>query len=115
MDVDPQVIREAIENPNSPMWTRCCPLRNRQTGSMKRSCTGSKRRPPRMTERPARRCGPPRGTFHVDGYEPGTDGGGRIRFSTTKSEDGKYLIMANGSRAFAIPNGDTPEHTARRS
>ena len=29
-----------------------------------------------------------------------------------ESEDGKYLIMANGSRAFAIPNGDTPEHTA---
>ena len=29
-----------------------------------------------------------------------------------ESEDGKYLIMANGSRAFAIPSGDTPEHTA---
>ena len=29
-----------------------------------------------------------------------------------ESEDGKYLIMANGSRAFAIPIGDTPEHTA---
>ena len=31
----------------------------RQTGSMKRSCTGSKRRLLRMTGRPARRCGPP--------------------------------------------------------
>ena len=29
------------------------------SGLMRRSCTGSKRRPPRMTERPARRCGPP--------------------------------------------------------
>lgn len=29
-----------------------------------------------------------------------------------ESEDGKYLIMANGSRAFAIPSGDAPEHTA---
>ena len=28
-----------------------------------------------------------------------------------ETEDGKYLIMANGSRAFAIPNGDTSEHT----
>lgn len=59
LDVDPQAIREAIETRISPMWTRCCPLRSRQTGSMKRSCTGSKRRPPRMTERPARRCGLP--------------------------------------------------------
>lgn len=31
----------------------------RQTGSMKRSCTGSKRRLLRMIGRPARRCGPP--------------------------------------------------------
>ena len=29
-----------------------------------------------------------------------------------ESEDGKYLIMANGSRAFAIPSGAAPEHTA---
>lgn len=29
-----------------------------------------------------------------------------------ETEDGKYLIMANGSRAFAIPNGNTSEHTA---
>ena len=29
-----------------------------------------------------------------------------------ESEDGKYLIMANGSRAFAIPSGDAPAHTA---
>ena len=29
-----------------------------------------------------------------------------------ESEDGKYLIMANGSRTFAIPNGDAPEYTA---
>ena len=25
-----------------------------------------------------------------------------------ETEDGKYLIMTNGSRTFAIPNGDTP-------
>ena len=29
-----------------------------------------------------------------------------------ESEDGKYLIMANGSCAFAIPSGAAPEHTA---
>ena len=28
-----------------------------------------------------------------------------------QSEDGKYLIMANGSRAFAIQNGEVQEHT----
>ena len=59
LDVDPRRSGRPLKTRISPMWTRCCPLRSRQTGSMKRSCTGSKRRPPRMTERPARRCGLP--------------------------------------------------------
>ena len=29
-----------------------------------------------------------------------------------ESEDGKYLIMANGNHVFAIPSGDVPEHIA---
>lgn len=29
-----------------------------------------------------------------------------------ESKDGKHLIMANGSRAFAIPSGDASEHIA---
>ena len=29
-----------------------------------------------------------------------------------QSDDGKYLIMGNGSRAFAIRSEEAPEHTA---
>ncbi len=37
-----------------------------------------------------------------DRQEPGTDGGRRYGFHH-QSEDGRYLIMANGTRASAIP------------
>ena len=59
LDVDPRRFGRPSKTRISPMWTRCYPLRSRQTGSMRWSCTGGKRRLPRMTERPARRCGPP--------------------------------------------------------
>lgn len=59
LDVDPQAIREAIENPDQSHVDEMLSFAEQANGSMKRSCTGSKRRPPRMTERPARRCGLP--------------------------------------------------------
>ncbi len=50
-----------------------------------------------------------------DGHEPGADGGGRIWVSH-QSDDGKYLIMGNGTRAFAVaaeqPEQDNPLRTA---
>ena len=53
----------------------------------------------------------PRGTFHVtDMSREQMEAAGYGFYH--ESEDGKYLIMANGSRAFAIPNGAAPEHTA---
>ena len=53
----------------------------------------------------------PRGTFHVTDMSREQMEAAGYGFHH-ESEDGKYLIMANGSRAFAIPNGDAPEHTA---
>ena len=53
----------------------------------------------------------PRGTFHVTDMSREQMEAAGYGFHH-ESEDGKYIIMANGSRAFAIPNGDTPEHTA---
>ena len=52
----------------------------------------------------------PRGTFHVTDMSREQMEAAGYGFHH-ESEDGKYLIMANGSRAFAIPNRDTPEHT----
>ena len=53
----------------------------------------------------------PRGTFHVTDMSQEQMEAAGYGFHH-ESEDGKYLIMANGSRAFAIPNGDATEHTA---
>ena len=52
----------------------------------------------------------PRGTFHVTDMSREQMEAAGYGFHH-ESEDGKYLIMANGSCAFAIPSGDTPEHT----
>ncbi len=53
----------------------------------------------------------PRGTFHVTDMSREQMEAAGYGFHH-ESEDGKYLIMGNGSRAFAIPNGDATEHTA---
>ena len=53
----------------------------------------------------------PRGTFHMTDMSREQMEAAGYGFHH-ESEDGKYLIMANGSRAFAIPSGDAPEHTA---
>ena len=53
----------------------------------------------------------PRGTFYVTDMSREQMEAAGYGFHH-ESEDGKYLIMANGSRTFAIPNGDAPEHTA---
>ena len=52
----------------------------------------------------------PRGTFHVTDMSREQMEAAGYGFHH-ESDDGKYLIMANGSRAFAIPSGAAPEHT----
>lgn len=53
----------------------------------------------------------PRGTFRVTDMSREQMEAAGYGFHH-ESEDGRYLIMANGSRAFAIPSGAAPEHTA---
>ena len=78
---------------------------------MKRNCTASQRRPPPDDRETGETVRTPRGTFHVTDMSREQMEAAGYGFHH-ESEDGKYLIMANGSRAFAIPNGDAPEHTA---
>ena len=53
----------------------------------------------------------PRGTFSVTDMSREQMEAAGYGFHH-QSEDGKYLIMANGSRAFAIRNGEAQEHAA---
>ena len=53
----------------------------------------------------------PRGTFYVTDMSREQMEAAGYGFHH-QSEDGKYLIMGNGSRAFAIRNGEAQEHAA---
>ena len=53
----------------------------------------------------------PRGTFYVTDMSREQMEAAGYGFHH-QSEDGKYLIMGNGSRAFAIQNGEAQEHAA---
>ena len=53
----------------------------------------------------------PRGTFYVTDMSQEQMEAAGYGFHH-QSEDGKYLIMSNGRRAFAIRNGETQEHAA---
>ena len=53
----------------------------------------------------------PRGTFHVTDISREQMEAAGYGFHH-QSEDGNYLIMGNGSRAFAIRNGEAQEHAA---
>ena len=65
------------------------------------------RRPPRMTGRPAKTMRTPRGTFRVTDMSREQMEAAGYGFHH-ESEDGKYLIMANGSRAFRHPQRSRP-------
>ena len=53
----------------------------------------------------------PRGTFYVTDMSREQMEAAGYGFHH-QSEDGKYLIMGNGSRSFAIQNGEAQEHAA---
>ena len=111
LDVDPQVIREAIENPDQSHVGRNAGL----CGTGKPGVRGRAVWPASGAHPDDRETGEtvrtPRGTFHVTDLSREQMEAAGYGFHH-ESEDGRYLIMANGSRAFAIPNGDAPEHTA---
>ncbi len=96
LDVDPQVIRRPLKTRISPMWTRCWPLRSRQTGSMRRSCMGSKLAPTPDDRETGETVRTPRGTFHVTDMSREQMEAAGYGFHH-ESEDGKYIIMANGA------------------
>ena len=110
LDVDPQVIREAIENPDQSHVDEMLAFAEQANREYEAELYGQQAAPTPDDRETGEMVRTPRGTFHVtdmSGEQMEAAGYGFHH----ESEDGKYLIMANGSRAFAIPNGGTPEHT----
>ena len=111
LDVDPQVIREAIENPDQSHVDEMLAFAEQANREYEAELYGQQAAPTPDDRETGETVRTPRGTFHVTDMSREQMEAAGYGFHH-ESEDGKYLIMANGSRAFAIPNGDTPEHTA---
>ena len=78
LDFDPAVIREAIQNPDKSHADEMLAFAEQAGREYEAELAGQTPAPSRMTGRPAKRCGLP-GALLCDGYEPGADGGGRVR------------------------------------
>ena len=110
LDVDPQVIREAIENPDQSHVDEMLAFAEQANREYEAELYGQQAAPTPDDRETGETVRTPRGTFHVTDMSREQMEAAGYGFHH-ESEDGKYLIMANGSRAFAIPNGGTPEHT----
>ena len=111
LDVDPQVIREAIENPDQSHVDEMLSFAEQANREYEAELYGQQTAPTPDDRETGETVRTPRGTFHVTDMSREQMEAAGYGFHH-ESEDGKYLIMANGSRAFAIPNGDAPEHIA---
>lgn len=111
LDVDPQAIREAIENPDQSHVDEMLSFAEQANREYEAELYGQQAAPTPDDRETGETVRTPRGTFHVTDMSREQIEAAGYGFHH-ESEDGKYLIMANGSRAFAITSGDTPEHTA---
>ena len=111
LDVDPQAIREAIENPDQSHVDEMLAFAEQVNREYEAELYGQQAAPTPDDRETGETVRTPRGTFHVTDMSREQMEAAGYGFHH-ESEDGKYLIMANGSRAFAIPSGDAPEHTA---
>ena len=111
LDVDPQVIREAIENPDQSHVDEMLNFAEQANREYEAEVYGQQAAPTPDDRETGETVRTPRGTFHVTDMSREQMEAVGYGFHH-ESEDGKYLIMANGSRAFAIPSGAAPEHTA---
>lgn len=111
LDVNPQAIRDAIENPDQSHVDGMLSFAEQANREYEAELYGQQAAPTPDERETGETVRTPRGTFHVTDMSREQMEAAGYGFHH-ESEDGKYLIMANGSRAFAILSGDAPEHTA---
>lgn len=111
LDVDPQAIREAIENPDQSHVDEMLSFAEQANREYEAELYRQQAVPTPDDRETGETVRTPRGTFHVTDMSREQMEAAGYGFHH-ESEDGKYLIMANGSRAFAIPSGAAPEHAA---
>ena len=111
LDVDPAMIRESIENPDQSHVDAMLDFAKQASREYEAELYGQQTAPTPDDRDTGETVRTPRGTFHVTDMSREQMEAAGYGFHH-ESEDGKYLIMANGSRAFAVPCKNAHEHTA---
>ena len=101
------MIREAIENPDQSHVDEMLVFAEQANREYEVELYGQQAAPTPDDRETGETVRTPRVTFHVTDMSREQIEAAGYGFHH-ESEDGKYLIMANGSSAFAIPNGDAP-------
>lgn len=111
LDFDPAVIREAIQDPDKSHADEMLAFAEQAGREYEAELSGQAPAPSPDDRETGETVRTPRGTFYVtDMSREQMEAAGYGLHH--QSDDGKYLIMGNGSRAFAIRNEEAQEHTA---
>ena len=111
LDVDPAVVREAIENPDKSHVDEMLAFAEQAGREYEAELFGKAPEPSPDDRETGETVRTPRGTFYVtDMSREQMEAAGYGLHH--QSDDGKYLIMGNGARVFAIRNEEALEHAA---
>ncbi|MBM6829634.1 antirestriction protein ArdA [Anaerotignum lactatifermentans] len=111
LDFDPAVIREAIQNPDKSHVDEMLAFAEQAGREYEAELAGQATVPSPDDRETSETVRTPRGTFYVtDMSREQMEAAGYGLHH--QSDDGKYLIMGNGSRSFAIRSEEAQEHAA---
>ena len=111
LDFDPAVIREAIQNPDKSHVDEMLAFAEQAGREYEAELSGQAPAPSPDDRETGETVRTPRGTFYVTDMSREQMEAAGYDFHH-QSDDGKYLIMGNGSRSFAIRNEEAQEHAA---
>ena len=111
LDFDPAVIREAIQNSDKSHADEMLAFAEQAGREYEAELAGQAPAPSPDDRETGETVRTPRGTFYVTDMSREQMEAAGYGFHH-QSDDGKYLIMGNGSRAFAIRSEEAQEHAA---
>ena len=111
LDVDPAAIREAIQNPDKSHVDEMLAFAEQAGREYEAELSGKAPEPTPDNRETGETVRTPRGTFYVTDMSREQMEAAGYGFHH-QSDDGKYLIMGNGARAFAIRNEESQKHAA---
>ena len=111
LDFDPAVIREAIQNPDKSHVDEMLAFAEQAGREYEAELSGQSPAPSPDDRETGETVRTPRGTFYVTDMSREQMEAAGYGFHH-QSDDGKYLIMGNGSRSFAIRSEEAQEHAA---